>query len=66
MIVTQNEDIETLVKCTYFYNACITNGIVVNSGYNCNHPGQPESYTDHGVKVGCCYGWSCPLKNTGG
>lgn len=32
--------------------------VVHDNGYNCNHPEQQEKCV-----VGCCYQWSCPLKN---
>lgn len=47
--------------CGYFYNAELASPAIhgVNNGYNCKHPEQKERYAG----VGCCYQWSCPLKN---
>jgi predicted transcriptional regulator len=48
-------------RCGYFYNANFDTeaSCTPNNGYNCKHPEQEESYNG----VGCCYQWSCPLKN---
>ena len=48
-------------RCGYFYNAYIENDVICNSGYNCKHPWQKETYEEKGIKVGMCYCFSCPL-----
>lgn len=49
-------------SCNYFYSAFLSQGILVNSGYNCNNENQLEVIEIEGQKIGCCYPWSCPLE----
>ena len=67
MEVLQGDEVPDLMTinnlagiCGYFFNAELAEPPVygVNNGYNCNHPEQQEKCV-----VGCCYQWSCPLKN---
>lgn len=59
MVVKKIEDVAA--KCQHFYSAYKKYGIMCNSGYNCNHPDQSETYSERGIEVGMCYCFSCPL-----
>lgn len=49
--------------CGHFFNACLTDDISFNNGYNCDHTEQEEVETDEesGKEIGCCFAHSCPL-----
>lgn len=47
--------------CGYFHNACLTDGVELNNGYNCRHEKQEEGEEMDGKWIGCCYAHSCPL-----
>lgn len=49
--------------CGHFFNACLSDNISFNNGYNCDHAEQAEVETDEefGKEIGCCFAHSCPL-----
>lgn len=61
MILMSNKENVLKNTCCYFYSAYMQMGILVNSGFNCNHELQKEIVTIDGQEIGCCYSWSCPL-----
>ena len=65
MSLVSNKENEFKNTCGYFYSAYIQKGILCNSGYNCSNPEQKETVIVDGQEVGCCYSWSCPLRNEG-
>lgn len=48
-------------NCKYFYSAFKEAGILVNSGFNCNHPEQKSIHYEKDKKIGCCDMLSLPI-----